>query len=235
MVLASRRPRTVLGRLVGRAVLLGCSVLRPPGWLPLGCGGPAVPAGLPARGCSGGSSPAADPLVAAGPPGPSPRPVAERTPADHHRGRMMAGGGRGSLLLQRGEPVLTPPAGGVSGVDRDHRDAGVGSHLGEAVPELSGGDARDQPPEAPSAPAVGRPAAMVLASLLAGISEVKVFDHDCLAAVLPGGAGAGGGGGRGPPLPPRGGAPRPGPAEGYRPARPGSRPGGPPPRAGGPG
>src|SRR6266851_2048994 len=186
MVLVSRRSRTVLGRLVGRAGPVGRCGLRPPGWLPLGLAGPAVPGRSPGHGCSGGSSPAADPLVAAGHAGPSPRPVAERTPADHHRGRMMAGGGRGSLLLQRGEPVLTPPAGGVSGVDRDHRDAGAGSHLGEAVPELSGGDARDQPPEAPSAPAVRGPAAMVLASLLAGISEVKVFDHDCPAAVLAG-------------------------------------------------
>src|SRR5258707_5018775 len=226
MVLASRRPRTVLGRLVGRAVLLGCSVLRPPGWLPLGCGGPAVPGRWLGQGCWGGSSRAADPLVAAGPAGPSPRRVAERTPADHHRGRMMAGGGRGSLVRQRGEPVLTPPAGGVSGVDRDHRDAGVGSHLGEAVPELSGGDARDQPPEAPSAPAVRRPAAMVLASLLAGISEVKVFDHDCLAAVLAGEAGPGGGGGAETPAALRGGEPRPGPADGKHGARPGPPPGG---------
>src|SRR5579864_3877018 len=113
MVLASRRPRTVLGCLVGRADLVGRRGLPPLGWLPLGLAGPAVPVRSPGHGCSGGSSPAADPLVAAGHAGPSPRPVAERTPADHHRGRMMARGDGESLVFQGGEPVLTPPAGGL--------------------------------------------------------------------------------------------------------------------------
>src|SRR5580693_4390622 len=183
MVLASRRPRTVLGCLVGRAGPVGRRGLPPPGWLPLGLAGPAVPGRLPGHGCSGGSSPAADPLVAAGHAGPSPRPVAERTPADHHRGRVVAAGGdRVSLVLQGGAPVLAAPAGGIGRVDRDHREAGVGGHLGEAVPELSGGDARDQPPEAPAAPTARGPVAVVLASLLAGISNVKVLDHDRPAA-----------------------------------------------------
>jgi hypothetical protein len=41
------------------------------------------------------------------------------------------------LFLQGGEPVLAAPAGGIGRVDRDHRDAGVGGHLGQAVRELS--------------------------------------------------------------------------------------------------
>src|SRR5215472_19253023 len=113
MVLAGRRPRTVLGRLVGRAGPVGRCGLWPPGWLPLGLAGPAVPGRLPGHGCSGGGSPAAGPLAAAGHTCPSPRPVAERTPADHHGGRVMAGGGRGSLVLQGCEPVLAAPPGGV--------------------------------------------------------------------------------------------------------------------------
>jgi hypothetical protein len=43
MVLAGRRPRTVLGRLVGRAGPGGRRGLGPPGWLPLDLAGPAVP------------------------------------------------------------------------------------------------------------------------------------------------------------------------------------------------
>src|SRR5215471_11652266 len=116
MVLAGRRPRTVLGRLVGRAGPGGRRGLRPPGWLPLGLAGPAVPVRSPGRGCSGGSSPAAGPPAAAGHAVPSPRPVAERTPADHHRGRVVAAGDRGSLVLQGDEPVLAAPPGGVGRV-----------------------------------------------------------------------------------------------------------------------
>jgi hypothetical protein len=111
MVLAGRRPRTVLGCLVGRACPAGRCGLAPLGWLPLGLAGPAVPVRSPGHGRSGGSSPAAGPLAAAGHACPSPRPVAERTPADHHRRGMMHrdGGGRGSLVLQGGEPVLADP------------------------------------------------------------------------------------------------------------------------------
>src|SRR5712691_8524282 len=105
MVLASRRPRTVLGRLVGRACPPGRRGLPPRGWLPLGLTGPAVPVRSPGHGCSGGSSPAAGPLAAAGHACPSPRPVAERTPADHHR-RGVVTGSLGMVCPQGGEPVL---------------------------------------------------------------------------------------------------------------------------------
>src|SRR6266702_253160 len=113
MVLAGRRLRTVLGRLVGRAGPVGRRGLLPPGWLPLGLAGPAVPVRSPGHGCSEGSSPAAGPLAAAGHAGPSPRPVAERPPADHHRGSVMASGDRGNLVLQGGEPILAAPPGRV--------------------------------------------------------------------------------------------------------------------------
>src|ERR1700689_3922249 len=107
MVLAGRRPRTVLGCLVGRACPGSRGGLGPPGWLPLGLAGAAVPDRVLGHGCSGGSSPAAGPLAAAGHAGPSPRPVAERTPADHHCGRMMtAGRDRETSFPQRAEPVL---------------------------------------------------------------------------------------------------------------------------------
>src|SRR5580658_6935586 len=109
MVLAGRRPRTVLGCLVGRVCPCGRGGLAPPWWLPRGLAGPAVLGGAGGRGCSGGSSPAAGPLAAAGHACPSPRPVAERTPADHHRGRVVAAGGdRGNSFPQRAEPVLSP-------------------------------------------------------------------------------------------------------------------------------
>jgi hypothetical protein len=52
-----------------------------------------------------------------------------------------AGRDRISMILQSGEPVLAAPPGGVGGVDDDHRQPGVGGHLDQAVPELSGGDA----------------------------------------------------------------------------------------------
>jgi hypothetical protein len=122
IVLAGRRPRTVMGCLVGRVFPLGCRGLPPPGWLPLGLAGPAVPARSPGHGCSGGSSPAAGPLAAAGHAFPSPRPVAERTPADHHGGRVMAGDGDRSLVPERGEPVLCSPPGGV-GTPPRHADS----------------------------------------------------------------------------------------------------------------
>ena len=70
-------------------------------------------AGLPSlgrasgRGRSGDSSPAAGPLAAAGHAGPSPRPVAERTPADHHRGRVVAAGeDPGNSFPQRAERAV---------------------------------------------------------------------------------------------------------------------------------
>jgi len=210
MVLAGQRPRTVLGRLVGRACPLGRRGLRPLGWLPLGLAGPAVLVRSPGCGCSGGSSPAAGPLAAAGHACPSPRPVAERTPADHRRRRMVDGNGgdRGSPVLQGGEPVLAAPPARVGGVGCDHRHACIRGHLGEPVPELPCGEARDYLPEAPSAPTAGRPAAVALVSLLAGAGEVKVFDRDRPAAVLAGNSGQLGDGGAQPPVALRGGQPR---------------------------
>jgi hypothetical protein len=99
---------------------------------------------------------------------------------------MMASSDRGNLLPQRGEQVLAPPARCIGGVDRDHRQAGVGSRLGQPVPEPRGGETRDQPPEAPSAPPGRRPTADVLASLLTGISKIQVLDHHRPAAALAG-------------------------------------------------
>ena len=188
-----------------------------------GPGGACRSSRLPGHGCSGGSSPAADPLAAAGHAGPSPRPVAERTPADHHRGRMMARGrDRGNSFLQRAEPVLASPPGGVSRVDRDHRQAGVGGHLGQPVPELPGRDARDHPPEAPPAPGRGRPATAVLAALLAGLSKVQVLDHDRPAAAQAGEPDQGADGGAEPPVALGGGQPGQHQRDGHR--RPGRVP-----------
>ena len=72
----------VLGRLVGRACRLAVAVFRH-GWLPLGLAGPAVPVARLAMGAPG-AAPGGWSLAAAGHACPSPRPVAERTPADHH-------------------------------------------------------------------------------------------------------------------------------------------------------
>src|ERR1700689_4399371 len=107
MVLASRRPRTVLGCLVGRVCPGGRGGLLPRVRLPRGLPGPAVPGGALGRGCWGGSPPGAGPLAAAGHACPSPRPVAERTPADHHGGRMMAARrGRETSFPHRAEPRI---------------------------------------------------------------------------------------------------------------------------------
>src|SRR6476659_7229721 len=65
-------PRTVVGRLVGRVVPVGCHGLAPPWWLPWGVAGSAVPVRRGGLGRSGGSSPGGDPLVAAGHAVPSP-------------------------------------------------------------------------------------------------------------------------------------------------------------------
>ena len=134
-----RRPRTVLGRLGRRTVPAGRHGL-PPGGLPWGLAGSVVPVRLPGAGCSGGSSHAAVlwpwPCHAC----PSPRPVAQRTPSRHQRGRVMTGK-LTVMLPQRGEPVLGRPPGRVGRVHRDHVQPGVISHLGEAVPESPGRDA----------------------------------------------------------------------------------------------
>ena len=120
MVLASRRPRTVLGCLVAcrdpvRPAGLGA------GWLPgaswgggfPGCGpgcrgGPGSRLGWPCRLLWGGGVPCRA----------APGPVAEPASPDHQRCRVVTGRLR-VVLPQRGEPVLGPPAGGVGGVDDD--------------------------------------------------------------------------------------------------------------------
>ena len=125
MVSAVRRPRMVLGRLVGRVVPAGLRGL-PPRGLPLGLAGPAVPGRTLAAGCSGGSSPAAGPLAAAGHACPSPRPVAERTPSDHQRRRMMPGKFR-MACCRRGASQCSAP----------HRDVYAGSTAITARPALA--------------------------------------------------------------------------------------------------
>ena len=49
------------------------------------------------------------------------------------------------MLPQRGEPVLSPPPGGV-GIYDDDRHPRVAGHLREPVPEPAGGDAADRAP-----------------------------------------------------------------------------------------
>ena len=113
--------------------------------------------------------------------------MAERTPADHHGGRVVAAGGdRGTSFPQRAEPVLGPPAGGVSRVGGDDRQARIGGHLDEPVPEPGGREAGDQRAIAPAALAARGPAVVVLASLFAGIGKIQVLDHDRLAAAFAG-------------------------------------------------
>ena len=202
MVRASRRPRTVLGCLVGRGWPLGRRGLPPPLWLPRGLAGPAVPAYALGCGRSRGSSPAADPLVSAGHAFSSAHPVAERTPADHHGGRVMAArGDRGCLLPEGGEPVLGAPPGCVGRVGRDHGQPRVRGHLGEPVAKLSSWQAGHHPAEAASLLAVRRARAATLASLPAGIGEVQVLNRDRVAAMLTGPADERGDGGAEPTVP----------------------------------
>src|SRR6185437_15942624 len=84
-------------------------------------------------------------------------------------------------------PVLGCPAGGVGGINDDDRQARVGGHLGEPVPQASGRDARDYPAEGPAAPATGGAAARPFPSFGAGLGEVQVFDDDGAGAVVYGG------------------------------------------------
>src|SRR5215469_9094216 len=179
MVLSSRRPRTVLGRLVAcrgpvRPAGLGA------GWLPVaswggglpGCvpgrrGGPGPRLGWPCRLLRGGVVPCRA----------APGPVPEPAPTDHQRCRVMAG--RLRVVLPQGlEPVLGCPAGGVGGVDDDDRQPGVAGYLDQPVAELAGGDAVDRAAEPAPPPAARRPAAVAFASLGAGLGEVEVLDDD---------------------------------------------------------
>jgi hypothetical protein len=50
--------------------------------------------------------------------------------------------------------------------------------LDQPVPELPGGDAGEQPPEVPAAPAAGGPAAGPFAAFGAGGGEVEVLDDE---------------------------------------------------------
>ncbi len=206
-----------------------------PGWpaapdgpgLPGRCRGPVRPTGLGASWLPGVSWGGALPLCGPGCrgcPGPcggwpccllrggtvpcraAPGPVAESTSPGHERCRVVAGRLR-VVLPQRGEPVLGPPPGGIGGIDNDHRQPGVGGHLGQPVPELASGDAGDQPPEGPAAPAARGAAAVALASLGAGGGEVEVLDHDGAGTVLPRGGDEGGNGGPQPPVAGGGGPP----------------------------
>jgi len=64
MVLAIRRPRTVVGCLVGQSCPLSRSGHTPRSGLPAGLADAAVPQrSAPAAGCSGGSSPVGGPLA----------------------------------------------------------------------------------------------------------------------------------------------------------------------------
>ena len=208
MVLASRRPRTVLGRLVARRYPVGPAGLGA-GWLPgaswgggfpwcgAGCrGGPGSRLGWPRRLLRGGAVPCRA----------SPGPVAESASPGHQRCRVVPGRFR-VVLPQRAEPVLGPPPGGVSRINDDHVQPRGGGHLHQPAAELPGRDAGHQPPEGPAPPAAGGAVPVALASLGPGLGEVQVLDHDRAGAVLFRGGDEGADGGPQPPVPGGGGPP----------------------------
>src|SRR5580704_12520521 len=177
MVLAGRRPRTVLGRLVARFDPVGPAGLGA-GWLPgaswgggfpgcgTGCGWlPGPRRGWPCRVLRGG----AVPVRAA------PGPVAEPASPEHQRCRVVPGRLR-VVLAQRGEPVLRAPPRAVSGINNDDGKSRVGAHLRQPAAELGGRDAGDRAAE-PAAPLPARRAAPVpLAALGPRVGEVEVLD-----------------------------------------------------------
>src|SRR5260370_36695342 len=124
MVLAGRRPRTVVGCLVARQD----PVRRPgliAGWLPGASWGGRLPlCGPGRRGCPGPRLGWPCRLLRGGlvPCRAAPGPVAEAASPGHQRCRVVAGRHR-VVLPQRGEPVLSPPPGGVSRGDADDRPA----------------------------------------------------------------------------------------------------------------
>ena len=188
MVLAIRRPRTVLGRLVARRG----PVRRPglgAGWLPgaswgdgfPGCGAgcrwfPGSRPGWPCRVLRGGAVPCRA----------SPGPVAEPAPPGHQRRRVVTGRLR-VVRAKRGEPVLRAPPRGVSGIGDDHVQARVRGHLHQPAAELPGRDAGDSAPEVSSAPAAGGPAPASFPALGPRLGEVEVLDHQRPRLVRPGG------------------------------------------------
>ena len=129
-----------------------------------------------------GSSPSHDPLVVTGHTWPSPGIVAKAASANHHGGRMVHCGGSRASAVQGCKPVLAPPLGGVGGVDRDHPQAGVGSHADQKVTEPPSRDISDRAPKALSPPAV----AEGLPARPPNVGEVEVLDHDRLTAVTVG-------------------------------------------------
>ena len=208
MVLASRRPRTVLGRLVARRYPVGPAGLGA-GWLPGASwgggfpwcgscrrGGPGSRLGWPCRLLRGGAVPCRA----------SPGPVAEPASPEHQRCRVVPGRLR-VVLPQRGEPVLGSPPRGVRGIGDDHVQARVGGHLHQPAAELPGRDPGDRAAE-PAAPLpAGRPAPVPLAALGPRVGEVQVFDRDGPRPVLPRGGDEGADGAAEPPVPGGGGQP----------------------------
>jgi hypothetical protein len=110
--------------------------------------------------------------------------MAVRTPADHYRRRMVAGGGQGSLFSERSQPVLAAPPGGVGRVDGDHTQALVMGHLREPVPEPGSRYSGYEPTEGPAALAARRAAAVHFPTLGTRASEVQILDGHCTAVVV---------------------------------------------------
>jgi hypothetical protein len=146
-----------------------------------GCGpwrrfGPGPRLGWPCRLLRGGTVPCRA----------APGPVPEPASPDHQRCRVMTG--RLRVVLPQGpQPVLSPPAGGISRINDDNRQTRIGGHLDQPVAELPGGDAVDGTPEGPATPAARGPTARPFASFGAGGGEVQVLDDDGAGAVFCGG------------------------------------------------
>jgi hypothetical protein len=167
--------------------------LVPSGWLPSGVAVPGFPllrlgqAGCCRCGLHGGVGSSLSPIHwwVRVTPFPSPCSLSEPASSDHHRGGVVAAGIR-RTVTERFEPMFGTPAAGVGRVNGDHRESGVGSHLGQAVAELGGRDTGDEPPErTPTTTPRGASPAVFTADG-SGFGEVEVLDHDRAGAVTVG-------------------------------------------------
>lgn len=120
-------------------------------------------------------------------PFPSPCSLTEPASSDD-QGRRMVAGGIGISLLERNQPMFGSPFAGVGRVRRDHGQAGIGTHLDQAIPEAPGRDASHRPTKASSFGSPRGTRAGAVPARLPSFYKVEVLDDDG-----PGPLGLGGG------------------------------------------